>query len=234
MSQQNTSARKTRKNQPLKLPEAKQLIADFLKFADFKDVASQIITVGSVRRGNPDIYDLDLFWLCEDEVLRTEFLANLRSLFSEEDILAFGTKQVRLVWRKFQVELSICHDAKLLGAALIHYTGNQLFNVNIRRKALSRGMQLSQLGLRTKDGILLPSDTEEIVLKQLGMNEKYVDPRYRTIDENEIPDRIWYIKSSNSKDIYTVTKKDDEFKCTCPGFIFRRKCKHVEGLKKNE
>jgi len=40
----------------------------------------------------------------------------------------------------------------------------------------------------------------------------------------------WTIKGSKG-DSYTVTSKDGQWNCTCTGFGFRRKCKHIESAK---
>jgi len=37
------------------------------------------------------------------------------------------------------------------------------------------------------------------------------------------------VKGSNGKE-YFVEKVGSKYTCTCPGFIFRHKCKHIEGL----
>lgn len=37
------------------------------------------------------------------------------------------------------------------------------------------------------------------------------------------------IKGSNGKE-YIVEKVGSKYTCTCPGFVFRHKCKHVENL----
>ncbi len=39
------------------------------------------------------------------------------------------------------------------------------------------------------------------------------------------------VVSSNGKKSYTVSSKNGTWHCTCPGFGFRRKCKHVELVK---
>lgn len=44
-------------------------------------------------------------------------------------------------------------------------------------------------------------------------------------------DATWSVKGSGKK-FYTVTKKKNIWSCTCPGFTFRKKCKHVDEKKK--
>lgn len=40
----------------------------------------------------------------------------------------------------------------------------------------------------------------------------------------------WKVKGSKG-DSYTVTSLDGQWNCTCPGFGFRRKCKHIDEVK---
>lgn len=40
----------------------------------------------------------------------------------------------------------------------------------------------------------------------------------------------WKVKGSKG-DSYTVTSQDGQWNCTCPGFGFRRKCKHIDEVK---
>ena len=44
----------------------------------------------------------------------------------------------------------------------------------------------------------------------------------------EVKDR-WIVEGSKGNK-YTVTKVGDTFKCSCPGFGFRRKCKHSQRI----
>ena len=47
-------------------------------------------------------------------------------------------------------------------------------------------------------------------------------------DPIEVKDR-WTVEGSNGNR-YTVTKVGDAFKCSCPGYGFRRKCKHSKKI----
>lgn len=39
----------------------------------------------------------------------------------------------------------------------------------------------------------------------------------------------WVVKGSRG-DQYTVTRTDSKYTCTCPGFVFRRNCKHIKEI----
>jgi len=40
----------------------------------------------------------------------------------------------------------------------------------------------------------------------------------------------WGVKGSKGNE-YTVTVSEDQWSCTCPGFGFRRKCRHIKEIK---
>lgn len=46
----------------------------------------------------------------------------------------------------------------------------------------------------------------------------------------EKPKNIITVQGSNGKEYY-IEKVGNRYTCTCPGFVFRSKCKHVENLK---
>lgn len=43
--------------------------------------------------------------------------------------------------------------------------------------------------------------------------------------------KTWTVRSSNGKDVYTVTLHNQTWKCTCVGFQFHRRCKHIDSKK---
>ena len=54
--------------------------------------------------------------------------------------------------------------------------------------------------------------------------------KYVTYSRQNQTSKIWKIKSSSGS-TYTVTKRDNgNYTCTCAGFKFHRKCKHIAGV----
>ncbi|KAI8593810.1 DNA polymerase lambda-like protein [Geranomyces variabilis] len=82
-----------------------------------------------------------------------------------------------------------------IGAALVHWTGNTIFNMRLRQLAAKKGMRLSQHGLfaihdttrdartpRAKDladGVRVASRTEEEIFEALGV--RYRPPEGRNL-----------------------------------------------------
>lgn len=56
------------------------------------------------------------------------------------------------------------------------------------------------------------------------------DSVYFSTQEEFVPKQAIIVKGSNGKE-YHITKMGNRYSCTCPGFMFRHKCKHVDELK---
>ena len=47
----------------------------------------------------------------------------------------------------------------------------------------------------------------------------------------EPKNKVWQVVSSKGDKHYTVTYRNDSYSCSCPGYGWRRKCRHIEGVK---
>jgi len=68
----------------------------------------------------------------------------------------------------------------------------------------------------------------ELKNKKGESDEKYFGKKEEVKEKGAI-----IVKGSNGKE-YQITKLGTKYSCTCPGFMFRHKCKHVEEMSKNE
>lgn len=66
----------------------------------------------------------------------------------------------------------------------------------------------------------------ELKNKKGEPDEKYFVKTEETVAKDAI-----IVKGSNGKE-YHITKTGKTYSCTCPGFMFRHKCKHVEEMNK--
>ena len=46
-------------------------------------------------------------------------------------------------------------------------------------------------------------------------------------------EKVWHVEGSKGN-MYTVKLSAGAYSCTCPGFGFRRKCRHIEEIKNEE
>jgi len=46
-----------------------------------------------------------------------------------------------------------------------------------------------------------------------------------------VADNVWEVENSKQNGYYTVTSQQGLWSCSCPGFGFRRDCKHVKLIK---
>lgn len=76
-----------------------------------------------------------------------------------------------------------------MGAALIYFTGNDIFNRSIRLLASNKGMRLNQRGLykdvmrgparvKVTEGALLESRDEKMIFEILGVKWRQPDERW--------------------------------------------------------
>ena len=62
--------------------------------------------------------------------------------------------------------------------------------------------------------------------------DKYMTyERKRPESPPDASERVWAVKGSKGAH-YTVRANQGRYTCTCPGFGCRRKCKHIEQVKK--
>lgn len=175
--------------------EIARKFVDVLK--DLKEIG-RIDIVGSLRRGKETIGDIDILAaVTTDDRRKTKdddvssrvprpssCVEKVMNVFVNlpmvKSINAHGeTKSSVLTKENIQVDLRVV-DAQIYGAALLHMTGSQAFNVSIRQLAIKNGMKVSEYGVFETDGgqeKLIACDTEEKCFKALGM--PFVPPELR-------------------------------------------------------
>ena len=163
------------------------------------DTRLQSIVGGSYRRGNTDSGDIDMLITKEGASLaniRTIILGTVVPKLTQQGFLraalATGTPQSDTgskwygasalpypgaPWRRIDLLFVPWNE---LGAALIYFTGNDIFNRSIRLLASKKGMRLNQRGLyadvmrgerreRVTGGRLLEGQSEEKIFEILGV-----------------------------------------------------------------
>ena len=135
--------------------------------------ATEIVPVGSLRRGAETCGDLDLLAAGGTPALMTAFVGQPDVI----RVLGLGdTKASVLLTSGLQADLRLVETTSK-GAALQYFTGSKSHNIALRDRALSRGMRLNEYGLFLLDGTRLAGDTEEGIYEALGL--EYVPPELR-------------------------------------------------------
>jgi hypothetical protein len=76
-----------------------------------------------------------------------------------------------------------------------------------------------------------PVRVREISLYRIT-NIEYADGRQATIQLTEDESKTWTVQGSRGSQ-YVVVRSKNSWSCNCPGFQFRRSCKHVTQIKGN-
>ena len=169
----------------------------------------QVTVGGSYRRGAPDSGDIDFIVTKPDDnaplaVLRTVIIGTVVPLLFGSKYLRAGLATATLdddggskwhgaaclpksrVWRRVDFLLVPWEE---MGAALIYFTGNDIFNRSIRLLARRKGMRLNQRGLwrdvlrgeggreRITQGSLVEAKSERRIFELLGV--PYRPPEHR-------------------------------------------------------
>lgn len=170
---------------------AKQFVEPLRALTQVKSID----VTGSLRRCKETIGDIDILVAPRDEGRKTkedgrssvaespdvqEIMDVFVSLPYVKSINGRGeTKSSVLTQDNVQVDLRVV-SPDVYGAALLHLTGSQAFNVRIRQLAIKKGMKVSEYGVFKVDGekeTLIVCDTEEKCFKALGL--PYICPELR-------------------------------------------------------
>lgn len=140
-------------------------LADYLRA---QAPETDIVAVGSVRRGSETCGDLDILAVGGDLAL----MDHLASYPQVERVLARGdTKSSVLLRGGMQADLRLV-SPESRGAALQYFTGSKAHNIALRDRALASGLRLNEYGLfRVDDGAKVAGDTEASIYASLGLAE---------------------------------------------------------------
>tara|TARA_Y100000996_G_scaffold412901_1_gene400006 strand:- start:110 stop:598 length:489 start_codon:yes stop_codon:yes gene_type:complete len=139
-----------------------------------KDVigSSGVYVAGSLRRGKPDVGDLDLIVVREEAVKDLDF--RLKVLTGSD---LSKRKTCSFVFEGTQIDLNIC-NSEIKGSYLLHWTGSTRENVRLRKAAKKLGCKLSQNGLVNSSNINLSKNKSEKEIYSL-LDMSYVKPEDR-------------------------------------------------------
>jgi DNA polymerase/3'-5' exonuclease PolX len=190
---------------------------------------------GSWRRGAESIGDLDLLLVTEDGTMQgvvlPPFVVVQRSgsRMTQGDYSAANTTM--------HVDFWSCSPPER-GAFLWFITGPKELNIAMRGAAGSRGLLLNQKGLFNVAGgtpVQVDDGTEGGVAVWLGSKwMAYLEPTSRqawAAPKGPMTSSVVVPSSSGGGKTYTVDRSGDNYQCSCPGFSYRGKCRHVDEVR---
>jgi DNA polymerase (family 10) len=125
------------------------------------------VVCGSLRRFCETIGDIDLVVTAADPAPVMEALVSMRVV---DHVLVRGDAKTSVVTRRgIQVDVRVVAEGQL-GAALVYFTGSKGHNIQLRQRALARGLTLNEYALsEIEGGRVVASATEESIYAALGL-----------------------------------------------------------------
>lgn len=126
------------------LGKAIPIVEDLVDRLEAHEAFEELVPVGSFRRRNPTIGDVDLLSTASD---RQAAMAAFTELEDVDQVISRGqTKASIRLASSLRVDLRIV-DPHARGAALLYFTGSKSHNIALRRRAQKREWKLNEYGL---------------------------------------------------------------------------------------
>ncbi len=145
------------------LPLAERLVAELAALESVTDAAY----CGSLRRFSETIGDVDITVASTDPVA---VMKQVRGHPDVHDIVVTGeTKTSFLTAKGLQVDVRVV-EPEQFGATTLYFTGSKAHNIELRQRAMDRGLVLNEYGLFDADGEVVARLTEADIYEALGLS----------------------------------------------------------------
>jgi DNA polymerase (family X) len=169
------------------LARAAEMADDIVAYLQALAPAAEILTVGSVRRGQDTSGDLDILASGADTSLTDAFVhyPGVERVLGRTGApttrpwrggVEGGGKASVLMRGGFQADLRTVAPGQR-GAAMQYFTGSKAHNIALRDRALARGWKLNEYGLFDQNDRVLAAATEADIYQALGL--AYIAPELR-------------------------------------------------------
>jgi len=175
------------------LPYANELAQTMLAYLKKSKDVMEVFPLGSLRRKRETIGDIDI-------AVSTDNPEAVLNYFTEyphkERVIEKGERSSSIIVASHrQIDLMV-QPPQAFGSLLQHFTGSKAHNVQLREYALSKGLSLSEYGIKKKDEETLTQyATEESFYQALGL--QWVPPEIREgtgevelAKQNQLPNLI--------------------------------------------
>lgn len=155
------------------LPYADELADRVIAYLMKSKAVIKAYTLGSLRRREATIGDVDIAVVSKQP---KEVLDHFVKYLGVERVIGRGDRKSSIiVASNKQVDVMV-ESPEGFGALLQHFTGSKAHNVHLREYALSKGLSLSDYGIKRGD-VLTQYDSEEKLYGALGMD--WIPPEIR-------------------------------------------------------
>jgi len=173
-------------NVPFNREVAEYYINTIKTEAKLVDSIIDVIPAGSYRRERNKLNDLDILIICEKKNKAQKAMVKLKTIITENyGIIKFidGTFYIGFLMKNDIDGIPHHIDIKAFSerekpSALLYFTGNRYFNINVRKRAIRMGFKLNEYGLYNKEGKRFKLRSEEEILAKLGLEN--IEPNKRT------------------------------------------------------
>lgn len=149
--------------------EAKEIADNLIAKLRATKLANKLVAAGSLRRKKATIGDIDIL---ATSTKPKKLIEEFTKLNDVKKVLAKGpTKAMVILKNGFQADIRVV-DEDIYGAALLYFTGDKQFNIELRKHAIRLGYKLSEYGLFDRvTNKKLAGKTELEIFKKLGYAE---------------------------------------------------------------
>ena len=132
------------KKQRVPLADARREAEPLLSYLKSDASVREAVIAGSLRRQRDTVGDIDVLVISERGTAVTRHFVAYPAF---REVLAQGPKRASAVLRNgLQVDLRVV-PAESFGAALLYFTGSKAYNIELRKRAIARGLKLNEYGL---------------------------------------------------------------------------------------
>lgn len=127
-----------------RLHEVDELIAPLLEWMRASKAVQRLEVAGSYRRRKETVGDVDLLVMSKDAPAVIERFLDYPPV---HDVIKQGENAASVhLANDLQVDLRVL-DEETIGAALVYFTGSKEHNIELRQRALERGLSVSEYGV---------------------------------------------------------------------------------------
>lgn len=145
--------------------KAEQIVDRIVSYMKQLECVKNIEAAGSFRRKNPTVGDLDFPISTTDPQKTLEHFLKFDEI---DEILVSGDKKASVVLKnEIQVDVRVCTPENY-GSMIQYFTGSKQHNILLRNYSLTKGMSLSEYGIK-KDEKIKEFSNEKSFYEELGL-----------------------------------------------------------------